>query len=101
MQQFRTYQLALELYQDVELCLKAGTIKGAKRDQLDRAALSISLNLIEGDSRPTQKERKRFFFIALGSLRETQLLLKLCKCKELEGKADKLGAHLYKLCRAL
>ena len=64
-----------------------------------RATLSISLNLAEGRGKHTTKEQLRFFYIALGSLRESQALL------ELEGLtdtiqwavADELGAALYKL----
>jgi four helix bundle protein len=71
MKPFRTLDLAKEFYKDCGV-LK---LRNPLKDQFERALLSIPLNLAEGNSRPTQKERKRFFFIALGSLREIQTLL--------------------------
>lgn len=41
-------------------------------DQLLRAAGSISANLEEGYGRPTQKDKTRFYGIALGSAREAR-----------------------------
>ena len=41
-------------------------------DQLLRAAGSISANLEEGYGRPTQKDKSRFYGIALGSAREAR-----------------------------
>jgi four helix bundle protein len=96
---FRTYNLAVDLAREVDLVIQSGRLKGPKRDQLERAALSIPLNLIEGASRTSEKERKRFYNIALGSLREVQCLIELARLTELEEQADKLGAHLYKLSR--
>lgn len=46
--------------------------------QIKRAALSVHLNLAEGSSRKSVRERKRFFEIARSSLIET-LSQKLCK----------------------
>ncbi|MBI3534569.1 MAG: four helix bundle protein [Deltaproteobacteria bacterium] len=39
--------------------------------------LSIPLNLAEGSAKPTSPDRRKFYFIALGSLREVQTLLAL------------------------
>lgn len=44
--------------------------KFAMMQQIRRAALSVHLNLAEGASRKSVKERKRFFEIARGSLIE-------------------------------
>jgi four helix bundle protein len=38
------------------------------REQIRRAAVSISSNIAEGDERNTNKEVVRFFYIAKGSL---------------------------------
>ena len=46
-------------------------------DQLNRAALSISTNLAEGNGRFTKPDRKNFFTIARGSVQECVPLLEL------------------------
>jgi len=46
-------------------------------DQLNRAALSISTNLAEGNGRFTKADRKNFFIIARGSVQECVPLLQL------------------------
>lgn len=96
MQNFRTYQLALQFHKEC----RSLRVKGAIRDQLERALLSIPLNLAEGSAKPTAKDRKRFYYIALGSLREVQTILSLMGSDTQMKMADILGAHLYKLCRA-
>ena len=94
MKTLRTYQLALGFYRESRTL----SLKGPLKDQFDRAALSVVLNLAEGSSRPTSKDRKRFYTIALGSLREVQALLDIVRNEKLEAQADVLGAHLYRLC---
>ena len=93
MKTFRTYQLAIDFYKSCQT-LK---LKGAAADQFERAVLSIPLNLSEGAAKPTSRDRKKFYYIALGSLREVQTLLELFGTKELQSQADILGAHLYRL----
>ena len=97
MQNFRTYDLALEFHTMVTNEIEAKKVKGPAKNQLERAVLSIPLNLAEGASRTSLKERNRFYNIALGSLREVQCLLKLTRMTNLEAQADKLGAHIYRL----
>ena len=46
-------------------------------DQLRRAVVSVCCNIAEGNARQHEKERKQFFYIALGSLAETQTLLEI------------------------
>jgi four helix bundle protein len=95
MRNFRTYDLAVELYRQAQkLCLPR-----VLRDQLDRASLSVVLNLAEGDGRGTRPDRRRFFQMAMGSLRETMAILELANeaPTEMKALADCVGAHLYKL----
>ncbi len=52
-------------------------------DQLNRASLSISTNIAEGNGRWHKKERKEFFWIARGSAQECVPILEICKRKRL------------------
>ena len=92
MKNFRTFQLAKTLYLETRKL----RLKGAVRDQLERASLSIVTNLAEGSGK-LGKDRKRFFQIAMGSLRETQALLEISESQEAAKIADQLGANLYRL----
>ena len=95
MEKFRTYQLAKQFYHksnDLRL-------REPMRNQFQRAALSIVLNLAEGSAKSTAKERRKFYRIAFGSLREVQATLDILNHIELIKEADKLGAYLYKLCQ--
>ena len=93
---FRSYQLSITFYQHCARCQLPGHLK----DQLLRAASSVSLNLAEGSGRRTQKDKIKFYNIAFSSLRECQAVIDLHANlpSELAGLADTLGAMLYKLC---
>ena len=95
MKNFRTFELAVNFYKQAS-CLKLPSII---KNQLDRAALSIPLNLAEGRGKPTRKDQVKFFNIAMGSLRECEAILIIVDLKgsEIWKQLDILGAHLYKL----
>ncbi len=93
MKKLKTYQLAKKFYQNSKkLCLKEPL-----KNQFQRATLSIVLNIAEGSAKPTIKERKRFYVISLGSLREVQAILDLIEHKNLMEEANILGGFLYQL----
>ncbi|MCO5144518.1 MAG: four helix bundle protein [Oligoflexia bacterium] len=98
LKKFKSYQLAVELHQQC-LLLK---VPSYLKDQLFRASSSVALNLAEGSAKPTNRDKIKFYYIALGSLRETQASLEfICSEKsEAVELADKLGAHIYKLIQA-
>ena len=92
---FRTYQLAVEFYRRCQEVKAPGFLK----NQLLRASGSIALNLSEGTAKPTPKERQRFYGMAFASLRECQTALELngTQVPSLLDLADHLGASLYRL----
>ena len=90
---FLAYELALELHKQCEGIRAKRHIK----DQLDRASLSVVLNLAEASGKPTQPEQRRIFSIALGSLRETQALLRILNQQSAHAMSDRLGGMLYRL----
>ncbi len=95
MKNFRTYEDSVQFY---HLTLEARMPRHLK-DQLLRAASSVSLNLAEGYGRMSVPDRQRFYRIALGSLRECQAILRLAPNGGLlDSQADRLGASLYRLC---
>jgi len=53
------------------------------RDQLNRASLSISANIAEGNGRFTKADRKNFFMIARGNIQECVPLLELAHRRKL------------------
>ena len=95
MRNFKTYKLAIQFYHKSNNL----DLKGPMKNQFQRALLSIPLNLSEGSAKSSAKERKKFYEISLGSLREVQTILTLVNHRELIKEADKLGAFLYKLCQ--
>ena len=90
---FIALDLATKLYLEVEK-LK---LKNPVRDQLLRASLSIALNITEGSGRSSLKDKKRFYSIAMGSLRETQTLIRIIQNQDLAEKYNHLGALVYGL----
>ena len=95
MQNFKTFNLAVSFYRLSQQLVLAGHLK----EQLSRAASSIVLNLAEGRGRPTLADQKRFFHMAMGSVRECQAILTISNHEASESfkLLDSVGAHLYKL----
>ena len=93
MKKFRTLELAIEFYQECQNI----KLKGAIKNQFERASLSIVLNLSEGQAKPSTKDRRNFYYISYGSLKETMTILRLANISILKNKSDKLGAYIWKL----
>ena len=72
---FRTYSIAVEFY---HLAIALNPRRPLK-EQLERAASSIVLNLAEGSGKSSPADRGRFYQIAFGSLRECQSVLILLR----------------------
>ena len=98
MKSFRTLDLSVEFYELSE----RSDVKGNLRDQLLRAASSISLNLSEGNAKRTPKEKRRYYHTAYASTQECKTILRLIKSQDpnLADTIDKLGASIYKLMNA-
>ncbi len=97
MKNFRTYQLAKNLV----IQSKYLKLRNPYKDQFERAVLSIALNLAEGSAKTSNKDRKRFYEIAMGSFRESRCILEILNIQNLNQQIDQLGASLYCLIRSL
>jgi four helix bundle protein len=73
------WQEAARLYELTEDLLenRAWRITSGFRDQLDRAALSVSNNIAEGFERGTTNELLYFLYVARGSAGETRSMLRV------------------------
>ena len=83
------HTLALDTFQAVE------KIRGAQhlslRSQLNRAAASIPANIVEGRSKPTERDFSRFIGYAIGSAAELEYHLILARDTEAMEKSDALA----------
>ena len=69
-----------------EICMRTEDFSrgyGFLANQLNRAALSISANIAEGNGRFTKADRRNFFGIARGSVQECVPLLELALRRKL------------------
>jgi four helix bundle protein len=94
---FRAFDLSKQFYHRCKYLRMPIHLK----DQLMRASASIALNLAESSGRESEREKLRYFTIALGSLRESQAILELEKIDDAELKdiTDQLGRILFHLCK--
>lgn len=77
------YKKALAFVGNVEqLCSKLkGKVSYPILDQLTRAALSIPLNIAEGNGRKYPKEKLQFLRVARGSIFETVAIIQILKSR--------------------
>ena len=88
------YQIALRFHVGVMTLIPD---KGQRnlRDQLERASLSIVLNIAEGAGRCTPPERKRHFIIAQGSTYECAAILDILRLRKIAQPSRCLAARNY------
>ena len=79
------YQMALDWVEKVEdLCNSlSGKVSKTFIDQLSRAALSISLNIAEGNGRWHKADKRQFFWVARGSVFECVPIIQVLHRKKL------------------
>ena len=73
MKNYKTYEKSVLLYKEI----RKESFPRFLKDQVLRSSSSISLNLAEGSGKMTKKDQKKFYFIALGSLKETKAVCEL------------------------
>jgi four helix bundle protein len=80
-----SYNKAVAFADEIDSLLvsKRGQLSTGFRDQLTRAALSISLNLAEGNGRWHAPDKRQFFYVARGSIFECIPMLQILKKREL------------------
>lgn len=84
-EQLDVYKKSLSLVDSIESLIASlhGKASRPLLDQLSRAALSIPLNIAEGNGRWHQKDKRQFFWIARGSAFECIPILQILGRKEL------------------
>jgi four helix bundle protein len=72
-------------------------------DQLNRAALSVSLNIAEGNGRFTKADRRNYFIIARGSAQECVPLIEVARRRALitDPNARKLSQQLEEIAKMI
>jgi len=77
-------ELAVKIYQFTSRAAFKG--RYSLKDQIERAAVSVSNNIAEGFERGTTQETLTFLYISRGSAGETRSVL--CLCERLPGFSD-------------
>jgi four helix bundle protein len=74
-QKLDVYQKAKEFNKDITKILASKTFDRVTNDQLRRASFSIMLNIAEGSSRFSNKNRRNFLVVSRGSAFECAAIL--------------------------
>lgn len=77
------YKRSIKFVSEVETLIERPKLGKPISDQLSRAALSIPLNIAEGNGRWHKAEKRQFFWIARGSAFECVPILEILKIKNL------------------
>ena len=109
-QKLEVYQKSKKLCVEVTSTLSERSFDKVTNDQLRRASFSIMLNIAEGSSRFSNKDRKNFFVVARGSAFECVAIMEyLVETKEIgsdvfgdyEKKLEEISRMLFGLIRNL
>jgi four helix bundle protein len=91
-EKLHVYQVSLAFNEWVGELLPLIEAKAAAKDQLDRAATSIPLNIAEGNGKFSKRDRARFFDIARGSALEAAASLDVLTSRKLMTNAQVISA---------
>ena len=91
-EKLNVYQVLLAFNEWVGELLPSVEAKAAAKDQLDRAATSIPLNIAEGNGKFSKRDRARFFDIARGSALEAAASLDVLVSRKLMTSAQVISA---------
>ncbi|HYK23728.1 MAG TPA: four helix bundle protein [Candidatus Acidoferrum sp.] len=91
-EKLNVYQVSLAFNEWVGELLPSIEAKAAVKDQLDRAATSIPLNIAEGNGKFSKRDRARFFDIARGSALEAAASLDVLVSRKLMTSAQAISA---------
>lgn len=75
-ERLKVWQLSCELA--VQICEQSNSMKNfGFRDQITRSSISVPSNIAEGMEKPTVKDKRKYLYIAKGSLAElkTQIII--------------------------
>ena len=109
-QKLEVYQKSKKLCVEITSTLSERSFDKVTNDQLRRASFSIMLNIAEGSSRFSNKDRKNFFVVARGSAFECVAIMEyLVETKEIgqdvfadyEKKLEEISKMLFGLIRSL
>ncbi|MDP2600891.1 MAG: four helix bundle protein [Deltaproteobacteria bacterium] len=94
-EKLEVYQKALDWVEAAESLCEAlkGKISYSMIDQLSRAALSIPLNIAEGNGRWHKGEKRQFFWIARGSVFECVPIMQVLHRKNLINEQQYAGYY--------
>jgi four helix bundle protein len=107
-EKLEVYALALELH--AFAASKVPTLSRVLKDQLERASLSVVLNIAEGGGRRSRKDKARHYTYARGSATEVaacfdvlrvRKLAPVCECARGRSLAVRVVQMLTKLCTSL
>jgi four helix bundle protein len=109
-EKLEVYSKAKQFNSAVSLFLESAKVSKNKKDQLERAAFSIMLNIAEGSGRFTKPDKRNFYIIARGSAFECvaifdylsdQKIVDKVTFKEFYSTLEEISKMLYALIKTL